>query len=223
MGQLNIIYLWQDKHPGPESADSVILYEARDTEWVVEAVGVECVHELREGPGGAHDGEHGQEHAPPRQRTPEVECRPEMIVKMLRSCHAVWSLVTCWPCRSGPRRWAACRCHWPRRTQVASSPPSISEPVPERNPDKYLVLVSINGPKEFTPVRNWRHKNNCDPSWRPCLNKWHSDHTPAWEEEKRGVRSATRKLQHPLASYRLEQQFTVIWKRINLVVMLTRW
>ena len=61
---------------------------------MVEAVGVEGVHELRERPGGAHDGEHGQEHAPPRQRTPEVECRPEMIVKMLRSCHAGhWSPV----------------------------------------------------------------------------------------------------------------------------------
>ena len=33
---------------------------------------------------------------------------------------------------------------------------------------------------------------------------------PWLREEKRGVRSATRKLQHPLASYRLEQQFTVI-------------
>ena len=69
---------------------------------MVEAVGVESVHELREGPGGAHDGEHGQEHAPPRQRTPEVECRPEMIDDA--PIMSRWSLVTCWPCRSGPRR-----------------------------------------------------------------------------------------------------------------------
>ena len=47
---------------------------------MVEAVGVEGVHELRERPGGAHDGEHGQEHAPPGQRAPEVECWPEMSV-----------------------------------------------------------------------------------------------------------------------------------------------
>ena len=83
-------YLRQDKHPGPESADSIILDEAWDAEGVVEAVGVERVHELGEGPGGAHDGEHGQEHAPPGQRAPEVECWPEMIfVTSLFSPHAL--------------------------------------------------------------------------------------------------------------------------------------
>ena len=66
----------QDEHPGPESADPVLLNEAGDAEGVVEAVGVEGVHELRQSPGGAHDAEHGQEHAPPSQRAPQVEGRP---------------------------------------------------------------------------------------------------------------------------------------------------
>ena len=42
---------------------------------MIEAVGVEGVHELGEGPGGAHDAEHGQEHAPACQRSSEVKCR----------------------------------------------------------------------------------------------------------------------------------------------------
>ena len=67
--------LWQDKHPCPEATNSIILYEAWYTERVVEAVGVEGVHELRQGPGGAHDAEHGQEHAPSSQRSTEVKCR----------------------------------------------------------------------------------------------------------------------------------------------------
>ena len=68
--------LRQDEHPGPEAADPVLLYEAGDAEGVVEAVGVERVHELGQGPGSAHDAEHGQEHAPPRQGAAQVEGRP---------------------------------------------------------------------------------------------------------------------------------------------------
>ena len=68
--------LGEDEHPGPEAADPVLLYEAGDAEGVVEAVRVESVHELREGPGGPHDAEHGEKHAPPCQRTPQVEGRP---------------------------------------------------------------------------------------------------------------------------------------------------
>ena len=69
--------LGEDEHPGPEAADPVLLYEAGDAEGVVEAVGVERVHELGQGPGGAHDAEHGQEHAPAREGTSQVEGRPE--------------------------------------------------------------------------------------------------------------------------------------------------
>ena len=68
--------LGEDEHPGPESTDSVLLYEAGDAEGVVEAVGVEGVHELGQSPGGAHDAEHRQEHAPPSQRAPQVKGRP---------------------------------------------------------------------------------------------------------------------------------------------------
>ena len=67
--------LWEYKHPCPESTDPIVLYEAWYTERVIEAVGVEGVHELGEGPGGAHDAEHGQEHAPACQRSSEVKCR----------------------------------------------------------------------------------------------------------------------------------------------------
>ena len=70
---------------------------------MVEAVRVESVHELGEGPGGAHNGEHGQEHAPPRQWTPEVKCRPEYCYHpLMMSSHV--TLVTCWPYRSGLQR-----------------------------------------------------------------------------------------------------------------------
>ena len=69
-------HLGQHEHPRPEPAHSVVLDEAGDAEGVVEAVGVERVHELWQGPGGAHDAEHGQEHAPPRQGAAQVEGRP---------------------------------------------------------------------------------------------------------------------------------------------------
>ena len=68
--------LRQDEHPAPEAADPVLLDEAGDTEGVVEPVGVEGVHELGQSPGGAHDAEHRQEHAPPSQRSPQVKGRP---------------------------------------------------------------------------------------------------------------------------------------------------
>ena len=69
-------HLGQHEHPGPEPAHSVVLDEAGDAEGVVEAVGVERVHELGQRPGGAHDAEHGQEHAPSRQGATQVEGRP---------------------------------------------------------------------------------------------------------------------------------------------------
>ena len=68
--------LREDEHPGPEAADPVLLDEAGDAEGVVEPVGVEGVHELGQSPGGAHDAEHGQEHAPTRQRATQVKSRP---------------------------------------------------------------------------------------------------------------------------------------------------
>ena len=68
--------LREDEHPGPEATDPVLLDEAGDTEGVVEPVGVEGVHELGQSPGGAHDAEHRQEHAPPGQRSPQVKGRP---------------------------------------------------------------------------------------------------------------------------------------------------
>ena len=69
--------LGENEHPGPEPADPVLLDEAGDAEGVVEAVGVEGVHELGECPGGPHDAEHGQEHAPAREGASQVERRPE--------------------------------------------------------------------------------------------------------------------------------------------------
>ena len=50
-----------------------------NAERVVESLSVERVDELRQGAGGPHDAEHGQEHGPGRQRPAQVEWCPAVL------------------------------------------------------------------------------------------------------------------------------------------------
>ena len=88
--------LGEDEHPGPEAADPVLLYEAGDAEGVVEAVSVESVHELRQCPGRPHDAEHGEEHAPARQGTSQVERRPAEDTSLCGKGRELFSIESEW-------------------------------------------------------------------------------------------------------------------------------